>query len=102
MTPEEMEARFAELGVGTGEYRSAYRRLVVKAGTEVRLGHLHLRGGAVRVETGYALRETVWDLTGGVGLYVGGIQLDLAYRHGLFGHEVEEHLVQLSAKFTTI
>ena len=49
------------------------------AGAEVRLGPLALRGGATGPLTNSGPSETERDLTAGVGLRLGGLQVDYAY-----------------------
>ncbi|UCG42599.1 MAG: hypothetical protein JSU73_12170 [candidate division WOR-3 bacterium] len=82
---------------GTGDRREN-ERLTFNLGSELSAGPAHVRAGAAFSLTGTETRDTTMCYTGGLGLDLDRIWLDLAYNHIRKPGRYTEHLVYLAAK----
>jgi hypothetical protein len=79
--------------------RRENERLTFNLGSELNVGPAHVRAGAALCLTGTETRDTTMCYTGGLGLDLDGIWLDLAYNYIRSPARYTEHLVYLAAKF---
>jgi hypothetical protein len=83
---------------GDGDRREN-ERLTFNLGSELSVGQAHVRAGAALCLTGTETRDTTICYTGGLGLDLDGLWLDLAYNYIRRPERYTDHLVYLAAKF---